>query len=286
MLTNSVVPIVPNPSLLIENNTERILVVGDFHIGWEISLMEKGIHIPSQTWRICDRLLEIVQKCEPTRIIFLGDVKHTIPGISRSEWKDAPTFFETVQNQVKDLAVITGNHDGDLKTIIPSSVKIYPSTGLVIGKKPRIGLFHGHAWPTPAVLSSDLLIMAHVHPVIWFKDKLGTWMIKQIWIKGRCNGLKLATAYLKYLKIKTEENSQETLRRKKGVLFNDPGLIIMPTFNDLIGGLSLNRFQNQLVGPLLGSGSVNIPNSEVYLLDGTYLGTITQIQTPLETSNL
>ena len=41
MSIKRVVPVIPNPSLLIETKTERILVVGDLHIGWEISLMEK-----------------------------------------------------------------------------------------------------------------------------------------------------------------------------------------------------------------------------------------------------
>jgi putative SbcD/Mre11-related phosphoesterase len=286
MSTNRVVPLLPNPSLLIETKAERILVVGDLHIGWEISLMEKGIHLPSQAWRIRDGLLQIINKCEPNRIIFLGDVKHAIPRISLAEWKAVPDFFENIQNVVKDISVIVGNHDGGLASLIPSSVKIFPSTGLVVGKTPRIGLFHGHAWPTPEILSSELLVMGHVHPVIWFRDKLGTWRIKQVWIKGRCNGQKLAKAYLKYLKVKPGEKPRETLRRRCGILLNDSLLIIMPTFNDLIGGVSLNRFQKRLVGPFLGSGSVNVADSEVYLLDGTYLGTIKQVQTQLDTANL
>jgi hypothetical protein len=186
---------------------------------------------------------------------------------------------------VKDISVIAGNHDGDLEALIPSSVKIFPSTGLVVGKNPRIGLFHGHAWPAPDVLSSELLVMGHVHPVIWLRDNLGTWIVKQVWIKGRCNGLKLAKAYLKYLKVKIGVNPRETLK-KRGIQLNDSLLIIMPTFNDLIGGVSLNRFQKRLVGPFLGSGSVNVADSEVYLLDGTYLGTTKQLQTQLDTTNL
>lgn len=261
MSIDRVVPIVLNPSLLIETKAERILVVGDLHIGWEISLMEKGIHIPSQAWRMSDRLLKIGSKCEPNRIIFLGDVKHAIPRISLAEWKAVPDFFENIQNVVKDISVITGNHDGGLESLIPPSVKIFPSTGLVVGKKPRIRLFHGHVWPAPEVLTSELLIMGHVHPVIWFREKLGTWMVKQLWIKGRCNGQKLAKAYLKYLKVKTGEKPRETLRRRRGVQLNDPPLIIMPTFNDLIGGISLNRFQKRLVDPFLSSGSVNVADS-------------------------
>jgi metallophosphoesterase superfamily enzyme len=182
--------------------------------------------------------------------------------------------------------VIKGNHDGSLETLLPPSVNIIPSTGLVVGNKPSVGLFHGHAWPALEVLTADLLVMGHVHPVIWFRDKFGTWMVKQVWIKGRCNGQKLATAYLKYLKSKTKKSPSANLRKKGGIQIKDPLLIIMPPFNDLIGGVSLNRIQKRLVGPVLGSESVNIAESEVYLLDGTYLGIIKQVQTHLDTTLL
>ena len=71
----------------------------------------------------------------------MGDVKHAIPRISLAEWKAVPNFFENIKNVVKDISVITGNHDGGLKSLILPSVKIFHSTGLVVGKKPRIGSF-------------------------------------------------------------------------------------------------------------------------------------------------
>ncbi len=70
--------------------------------------MEKGIHIPSQAWRISNELLKIVNKCDPNRIIFLGDVKHAISRISLEEWGAVPDFFENIQNMVKDLSVVAG----------------------------------------------------------------------------------------------------------------------------------------------------------------------------------
>lgn len=287
MSINRVVTIIPGPSLLIKANSQRILVVTDLHLGWEISLIEKGIHIPSQAWRIKNRLLEIVDKYKLNRIIFLGDVKQAIPRISLEEWRAVPEFFETIQKVVGDISVIVGNHDGDLKALTPRSVKIIPSTGLVIGKEPSIGLFHGHAWPSPEVLASELLVMGHVHPVVRFQDKLGLMMVKRVWIKVRCNSNKLARAYLKYLKIKIKKDSRETLKQRVGIELNDPMLIIMPAFNDLIrSGVSFYRFRKQLVGPLLGSRSVNVADGEVYFTDGTYLGTVKQLRICLNNMNL
>jgi putative SbcD/Mre11-related phosphoesterase len=279
MSKKMVAPLIPHPALLIEENSERILVVADLHIGWEISLMEKGIHIPSQTWRMKERLLKIVEKCGPNRIIFLGDVKQSIPRISFEEWKAVPEFFEAIQKVVGEVWVTLGNHDGDLEPLTPRSVKIFPSIGLVVGRATRIGLFHGHAWPSPEVLASELLVMGHIHPVVRFRDKLGLRMVRQVWIKTICNGNKLAKAYLKYLGIKTDKNATETLKRMVGIELNDPGLIIMPAFNDLLAGVSVSKFRKHLMGPFFGSGSVNMADAEVYLTDGAYLGTAKQLST-------
>jgi len=279
MSTNRVLRFIPHPALLIEEKSARVLVVADLHIGWEKTLIEKGIYIPSQAWRVSDSLLKMISKYKPNRIIFLGDIKQTIQRISLEEWKTVPEFFETIQKAVGEISVIVGNHDGDLEPLTPRSVKIFPSSGLVVGREKRIGLFHGHAWPSPEVLSSELLIMGHIHPMVQFRDKLSVRMVKRVWIKAHCNGNILARAYLKYLKIKTDKNPRETLKHRIGIELNDPILIIMPAFNDLIGGVLVNRFMKRLIGPFLGSGSINITDAEVCLIDGTYLGTVKQLCT-------
>ena len=59
----------------------------------------------------------------------------------------------------------------------------------------------------------------------------------------------------------------------------------MPSFNDFLGGRPINmakpqeRGQTQaMIGPVLRSDGVDLDNSEVYLLDGTYLGTLNQLR--------
>ncbi|MDQ1280530.1 MAG: Phosphoesterase [Thermoproteota archaeon] len=278
MSISNVKPLIPFPALLIEEDAESILVVGDLHIGWELSLTDRGIFIPSQVSRIQARLLQLIEEYKPTRLIFLGDVKEAIPMISLEEWKDVPEFFEAMQKAVGDVSVTLGNHDGDLEPLTPPNIKILPSSGIVVGKNTKIGLFHGHAWPSPEVISSDLLIMGHVHPVIWFRDKMDLWTVRQVWVKAKCEGDKLAKAYLKYRKIKPEGRAKEVLKEKFQVEVSDAGLIIIPAFNDLVGGLSINRLEKGLMGPILGSGVVDMEAAEVYLLDGTYIGVVKQLR--------
>lgn len=271
-------PCIPFPTLLIEEGAETILVVADLHIGWEVSLVEKGIHLPSQMSRLQTKLLEIIMEYKPTHIIFLGDIKQMIPQISYEEWKNVPEFFKTIQKSVKKISVTLGNHDGDLKPLVPSTVNIFSSGGMVVGDKGRIGLFHGHAWPSQKVLQCEVLIMGHIHPILSFKDQIGLWTMRQIWVTTQCDSRKLAKAYLKYLKIKSFDKPEVTLNEKLGIELKEPKLVIMPAFNDLVGGVSINKMNRGLMGPLLGSGSVLINEADLYLLDGTLIGSVKQIR--------
>jgi len=261
------------------------LIVADLHIGWEMSLTDRGLYIPSQVHKLQTKLLQIVKEYEPSRLVFLGDIKQAIARTSMEEWRVVPKFFEELQRHVEDIVVILGNHDGDLEPLTPSTIKILPSTGFVIGNNPRIGLFHGHAWPSPEVLSSEILVMGHIHPVVWFRDRLGLWTVQQVWVKTACSGEKLARAYLKYLNIQDRREPREVLKQTVGVRFGNPKLIIVPAFNDLVGGISVNRLEKRLMGPMLHSRGVDMEGAEVYLLDGTYLGTIEQLQTRLTASS-
>jgi hypothetical protein len=58
----------------------------------------------------------------------------------------------------------------------------------------------------------------------------------------------------------------------------------MPSFNDFLGGRPINENRcpkekgSELpIGPVLRSDAVSIENAELYLLDGTFLGTTNQL---------
>ncbi|MFH0749189.1 MAG: metallophosphoesterase [Candidatus Bathyarchaeota archaeon] len=278
MSENSLRPLIPLPAILIEENSNRILVVTDLHIGWEVSLVEKGIYLPSQISRIQTKLIQLIEESNPSQLIFLGDIKQNIPRISFVEWKNVPEFFESLQKYVSDISVIVGNHDGDLEPLTPTSIKIYASGGIVVGKAKKIGLLHGHAWPSPEVLSCETIIMGHVHPLLWVKDKIGFWTVHQVWVKTICNSENLAKAYLKYRNNNVPGNAKSILKEKYQIEIKEPRLIIMPAFNELVGGISLNRFDNRLISPILNSRCIDLNEVELYLLDGTFIGTLGQVR--------
>ena len=54
--TTIVKPVADQPALLLEREAERVLVVADLHLGWEVSLSHQGIHVPSQVPRLLEKL--------------------------------------------------------------------------------------------------------------------------------------------------------------------------------------------------------------------------------------
>jgi putative SbcD/Mre11-related phosphoesterase len=279
-------PLLPFPALLIET-TKKVLVLADLHIGWEwdARFLQAGLYIPSQTPKLQEKLMKLIEEHRPDTLLLLGDVKQAITRMSIEDWRVIPEFFENIQSHVDEIIVVLGNHDGELEPLTPPTVTIVPSRGLTIGQNPQIGLLHGHAWPSPEVLSSDILIMGHLHPVVWFRDKLGIWTVRQVWVVSNCDSEKLAIAYLKYLNVTPTTKPREVLLTKTGVKINDPKLIIVPAFNDLVGGVSVHNLTRRLMGPIIRSTSVDIDTAEIYLLDGTYLGDPKHLQNQLITDS-
>jgi len=265
--------------MLVEEE-ERILMASDFHLGLEYELAKMGINIPYQTDRILDELLAIVREHRPDRLILLGDIKHGVPITSFQERREIPLFFSALQEEVDAIDVARGNHDGNLQNLVPDGVTIHPSRGFTVGENFRVSAMHGHAWPYPRMMTADLVVMGHNHPTVLLKTPLGIRISKRAWIKGRCDGRRLADALLKQSGTKPGDDPLRDYETQFGESIEDPQMIVMPAFNDLLGGLPVNsEAPKSLLGPLLRTGTVSIDDFEVYLLDGTFLGSVDFLRT-------
>lgn len=274
----------PYPALLYEKKGERALVIADLHIGWEVALAEEGIHVPSQTKKLTEKASHLIKRYKPQTLILLGDVKHTIARAELEEWKDVPEFFETIARHVANIYVILGNHDGNLEPLLPEKIETYPSSGIVFGD---VGFFHGHTWPSPELLECRTLVMGHVHPTITFRDPLGFRITRQVWVKANCSNKQLSKFLLQHLNICLEKNRDPAriFMKQFKIKPKTSSIIIMPSFNDFLGGYPINREKplkgskaTELLGPVLRSSVVDLKEAEVYLLDGTFLGTISQLK--------
>jgi hypothetical protein len=272
-----ITPTLPYPATLLKTQKTRILAIADLHIGWEMALLQKGIHVPTQTSKLFKNLADLISTYKPDRLLILGDVKHTVATAEMGEWRDVPEFFNEVKKEVKEISILRGNHDGNLEPLLPEDVKLLPASGVALGD---VGFFHGHQWPSPALLGCKTLVMGHVHPVIAFRDLAGFRISRQVWIKANCDATKLTRVLLQKHGVKTEKDATGALHKHFGVKPRTERLFIMPSFNEFLGGRPLNedRGSESFVGPVLRSEAVDIEGAETYLLDGTFLGTLRQLK--------
>lgn len=228
------------PALRVGN----MAVIGDLHIGVETHLLRKGFHLPSRTWKMYDTLMSLDE--DVSRLIVIGDVKDSVPGSSRQEFREIPEFFEKLLERFDIIDVVRGNHDTNIEEFLPSRVRIDPASGLLIDD---VGFVHGHTWPSDKVMRCDTLIMAHNHPTVMFKDDIGRTSTEPCWVRGTFFG---------------PSDKYRIVPRS---------FILIPAFNRMLGGSPVNAEGEQLLGPILNSDIINMDSAKIHLLDGIDLGT-------------
>ena len=238
--------------LLLEE--QKVLVVADLHIGYEFELSEAGVKIPSQTGGMKSRLIKMIREVKPEELIILGDFKHNIPYVGTWEYEELERFVRDLPVRV---TMIRGNHDVDLQSILHSeNVRFGDPRGEIRGS---VGLFHGHVWPKRELFKCKYLVMGHTHPAVLLKESLGLETRLSCFVQSRPIWSKLIERYPGEL----------------GSYNPELKVIILPSFNKLLGGTALNV--EEPLGPL-ARRCLDIPNSEIILEDGTILGTLRHIR--------
>jgi putative SbcD/Mre11-related phosphoesterase len=246
--------IVPGEAaLVLENSGNRTLLISDLHLGLEKEMAKKGFSLPSYTVRMVERVRDLAESCDARALAVLGDVKHTVGKVEDIEWSAVPWFFDTMLDLFEKVDVVPGNHDGNLRTILPPRVKLHPSDGTVLGEgRGRAGVCHGHAWPSKEAIETKNLVIGHSHFTFEMRDNLGSRSRESVWV---------FTSY-------------EVRALMKGAGYGEIGrgtgrLTVMPPFNRLVGGQPINRSKSFRFGPVLSSTSVDLTGADVFLLDGT-----------------
>lgn len=238
---------------------DKILAIGDLHLGLEHEIQRSGIRIPSQTEKIMERIDSLIRESKAKHLVFLGDVKHNIPVSSFQEDREIPMFLKHFAAKIK-VSLVKGNHDGDIEKLSPQGINIYSSGGF--GTK-NFWFAHGQGWPPAEAMECEYLAIGHDHPAIQFTDKIGSRSVEQCWLVSDAN--------------------KEKLEKKYGKKCMLEKIISVPVFNRLIGGMPFNRISNNKNGrkfkplsPILQISDWK--HSEVFLLDGTFLGTLDKMK--------
>jgi putative SbcD/Mre11-related phosphoesterase len=272
----------PHPALMVESG-ERVMLAADLHLGMEYDLAKQGINIPYQWTRMLEELLVLLEEHKPERLILVGDVKHGVPATSFQERREIPRFFEALLGAVDRIDVTRGNHDANIQMYLPDGVSLHSSKGVIIGDGFQVACLHGHAWPPPEIMAVDCVVMAHNHPTVMLNTPLGIRVTERAWVRGRCDPESLAKAFLEQDNVKTGDDPLRAFEENYLVQPGSPEIIIMPMFNDLLGGLPVNtESPKSLLGPLFRTDAVNMDDFDVYTLDGTYVGKVGFLRRRLE----
>ncbi len=178
MVTTRMVP--SRPALVIEGE-RRHLAVADLHIGFESQLAANNVFVGrnSTVDEVISEISGIIRDEGIESLILLGDVKSGTKTISRAEWSDVPLFFEEM-GRLADVTLVPGNHDANIRRLIPSEITLTGPSGLVLE---NILLTHGHAMPSENLSHVDRIIAGHMHPV--FLDEDSVLNGQRVWVSAR-----------------------------------------------------------------------------------------------------
>jgi hypothetical protein len=248
--------VVPNESALIHREGDQAtLLVSDLHLGLEKDLASKGFRIPPYSQKMLDRMNSMAEKNRINRAIVVGDVKHSIGKVEDIDWGIIPWYFDTLLDIFPAVEIVPGNHDGGIKSLLPSRVKLHPAEGTVIGHRQKVGVTHGHSWPSKEVIASRNIVMGHSHFRYEMRDKFGGRSKEAVWLFAAYDVADML-----------EKAGQPPTKRGEGKL------IVMPPFNNLVGGQAINAKGGFDFGPILSSRAFRLTDADIFLLDGTRVG--------------
>ncbi|MBW2986523.1 metallophosphoesterase [Candidatus Woesearchaeota archaeon] len=155
----------------------KILVLSDFHIGYEEGLSKKGVLVPRMQYKdVIARLDMIFSKVKPKMIVINGDLKHEFGVISQQEWKDVMRLIDYFERR-GELVLIKGNHDTILGPIADKK-KIKVVDELFVDD---VLITHGHKVPKRL---AEVIIIGHEHPAVFIRSDVRSEKYK-CYLKGK-----------------------------------------------------------------------------------------------------
>ena len=246
--------IVPGEAALVFTTPEsKTLLISDLHLGLEKEMAKKGFRLPAYSVKMVERVKRLAESYGTKRLAVLGDVKHTVGKVEDIDWGAVPWFFDTMLDLFEAVEVVPGNHDGNIRTVLPPRVKLDSSQGTVLGEgRYRIGVAHGHAWPSEEAIATRNLVIGHSHFTYEMRDAFGSRTRESVWVTAEFDVAELM-----------EGAGHKSKLKGKGKL------TVMPPFNRLVGGQPINRSKSFEFGPVLSSKSLSLETADIFLTDGT-----------------
>lgn len=152
-------------SLLIEGGNERVLVIGDVHIGYGNRGEAMDIFVNSGLFDALIKDFEEISNAvgKIDKIILLGDLKHSLSAIADEEKYGLINLLDYLEKKTKEIVIIKGNHDNYL---------------LNLTSRRKIKVLDYYIWKGYCFLHGDkdfleiydkkikYWVMGHIHPAI------------------------------------------------------------------------------------------------------------------------
>lgn len=238
-------PLHPHAALLLEDDGSKYIAVSDLHIGLDAELSSKGVTVkPRLVPDMAGELTSLAESQHACGIILLGDIKHTVGTISKQEWDDIPAFLKQLSAKA-EVYLVPGNHDGNIRHLVPASVNVISSKGMALGDTL---LVHGHSMPSDVRSHVKRIVMGHVHPV--FLKRGSVINGERVWIY---------------------------LQARKEAVFSEQGaleVVIVPSFNPYMYATGERTYRHKSISPIITRimQSDAVEKCIVATLDGSIVG--------------
>lgn len=252
------VPVPEAPALVVEPDRPRearTLVVSDLHLGLGATRERPAGPFEGSSPRLAEELLRILRASKADRVLVAGDAKHPIVGIPPLLRPVVFDFFARLLREGLPVELVLGNHDVGIVRHLPREVLVHPAEGIV---RNGVGIFHGHRWPSNAVLRASRLVAGHLHPGFRLaptaEDPEG---------KRRC-----------WVRVELPPPPVATRRHRRHTALRAREIVILPAFNPVAGTEALNRERPARGRSFLYRRFLALGTARAYLLDGTDLGVL------------
>ncbi|MFQ5710965.1 MAG: metallophosphoesterase [Candidatus Geothermarchaeales archaeon] len=218
----------PWPAVYIESLDT--LVLADLHLGVEGALEKEGIFLPLNVSLIVSKYVEeALEDSKASRLLLLGDVKHEFGFPNPSEWIEVKKLLNGLLARRIRVAVIRGNHDNYLISILRRLNTPIHQTHLNLDK---YSFVHGHL-PLKTEEMGEVIFMGHEHPSVRIRAETGVTHKFKCFLVGDLRGKML---------------------------------IVLPASNELAGGVDVNvASPSEFLSPILRGCDLGLFTP--YLLD-------------------
>ena len=149
---------------------EKILAIGDLHLGFEEYLRKAGLNLPLMQFKSLEKEITNIIKHIKTKygkiekIVLLGDLKHNF-GFQAREKNELNKLIQLLEKFVapQDIICIRGNHELNDKNGRYIDYYIFKDIAFTHGHRDYLEIYDKKI---------NLVIMGHLHPSVTLRDEM------------------------------------------------------------------------------------------------------------------